>query len=100
MKQRPSPPEPPPLEAHLGFWLRFLSNHGSDRFRRLLEEQGVNVTKRVALRTPWVGAGTCHAGLKQLLQRAGCAGYTVWLAGRHLSDLGRSGETHVERTPD
>jgi len=37
---------------------------------------------------------------KQLTQRAGCAGYTVWLAGRHVSYLGRRGETHVERFPD
>lgn len=37
---------------------------------------------------------------KQLSQRAGCAAYTVWLAGRHVTYLGRRGETHVERFPD
>lgn len=36
---------------------------------------------------------------KQLSQRAGCIGYTVWLAGRHVTYLGRRGETHVERFP-
>ena len=37
---------------------------------------------------------------KQLSRRAGCVGYTVWIAGRHVSYLGRKGETHVERFPD
>lgn len=36
---------------------------------------------------------------KRLTQRAGCAGYTVWIAGRHVSYYGRSGETHIERFP-
>ncbi|AVP96993.1 DUF1398 domain-containing protein [Ahniella affigens] len=33
-------------------------------------------------------------------QRAGCAAYTVWITGRHVTYLGRRGETHVERFPD
>ena len=37
---------------------------------------------------------------KQLSQRAGCIGYTVWIAGRHVTYLGRRGETHVERFPN
>lgn len=37
---------------------------------------------------------------KRLSQRAGCIGYTVWIAGRHVTYLGRRGETHVERFPD
>lgn len=37
---------------------------------------------------------------KRLTQRAGCAGYTVWIAGRHVTYFGRRGETHVERFPD
>lgn len=37
---------------------------------------------------------------KRLSQLAGCAAYTVWLAGRHVSYYGRRGETHVERFPD
>ena len=37
---------------------------------------------------------------KQLSQHAGCVGYTVWIAGRHVTYLGRRGETHVERFPD
>jgi uncharacterized protein YbcV (DUF1398 family) len=37
---------------------------------------------------------------KQLSQQAGCVGYTVWIAGRHVTYFGRKGETHVERFPD
>ncbi len=36
---------------------------------------------------------------KHLSQRAGCVGYTVWIAGRHVVYLGRRGESHVERFP-
>jgi uncharacterized protein YbcV (DUF1398 family) len=31
---------------------------------------------------------------------AGCVGYTVWIAGRHVAYVGRRGEVHVERFPD
>jgi len=37
---------------------------------------------------------------KLLSQQAGCVGYTVWIAGRHVTYQGRRGETHVERFPD
>lgn len=37
---------------------------------------------------------------KKLSQRAGCIGYTVWIAGRHVTYLGRCGETHIERFPN
>lgn len=37
---------------------------------------------------------------KMLSRQAGCIGYTVWIAGRHVSYYGRRGETHVERFPD
>lgn len=37
---------------------------------------------------------------KQRSQAAGCVGYTVWLAGRHVAYHGRKGETHVEPFPD
>lgn len=39
-----------PLEAHLGFWLRFVSNHVSLAFRRQVEARGVTVAEWVALR--------------------------------------------------
>ncbi|HLV67696.1 MAG TPA: hypothetical protein VKY73_17875 [Polyangiaceae bacterium] len=31
--------------------------------------------------------------------RAGCVGYIVWLAGRHVAYFGRRGETHIEPFP-
>lgn len=37
---------------------------------------------------------------KQLTQRAGCIGYTVWITGRHVVYRGRRGQTHTERFPD
>lgn len=36
---------------------------------------------------------------KRLSQQAGCVGYTVWIAGRHVVYHGRRGETHVEQFP-
>lgn len=37
---------------------------------------------------------------KRLSMAAGCVGYTVWIAGRHVSYFGRKGETHVEHFPN
>lgn len=37
---------------------------------------------------------------KKLSQAAGCIGYTVWIAGRHVTYFGRKGETHIERFPN
>ncbi len=39
-----------PLGAHLGYWLRFVSNHVSAAFARKLEVRGVTVAEWVALR--------------------------------------------------
>lgn len=45
------PPSPPnPLKAHLGYWLRLVSNHVSHAFSRRLEEHGVTVAEWVVLR--------------------------------------------------
>lgn len=41
-----------------------------------------------------------YPAFKRLTQAAGCVGYTVWLAGRHVAYMGRRGETHVEHFPD
>ena len=37
---------------------------------------------------------------KRLSIQAGCIGYMVWIAGRHVTYFGRRGETHVERFPN
>lgn len=36
---------------------------------------------------------------KRLSMQSGCTGYTVWIAGRHVTYYGRKGETHVEHFP-
>lgn len=38
------------LEAHLGYWLRFVSNHVSQSFSRKLEARGVSVAGWVVMR--------------------------------------------------
>ena len=58
---------------------------------------------RDAVRAAILGAQqgrVMYPEFKTLSQRAGCVGYTVWIAGRHVTYLGRRGETHVERFPD
>lgn len=74
-----------PLEAHLGFWLRFVSNHVSLRFRQLLEERGATVTEWVALRTLLEQSGTRHASLIQAL------GMTKGAASKVISRLEEKG---------
>ena len=56
-----------PLDAHLGFWLRFVSNHVSARFSQLVEGEGSSVTEWVALRTLFDNTQTTHAELIQAL---------------------------------
>lgn len=63
MKSKSTAPPPTALEGHLGFWLRFVSNHVSLRFRQQLEHQGVTVAEWVALRTLWEQPETRHADL-------------------------------------
>jgi DNA-binding MarR family transcriptional regulator len=38
------------LESHLGYWLRYISNHVSHRFAQRLEQSGVTVAEWVVLR--------------------------------------------------
>lgn len=56
-----------------------------------------------ALRVAILGAQqgrVMYPDFKRQSQRAGCAAYTVWIAGRHVVYHGRRGESHVERFPD
>ncbi|WP_181318304.1 MarR family winged helix-turn-helix transcriptional regulator [Pseudogemmobacter blasticus] len=41
---------PSPLTAHLGYWLRLVSNHVSARFAERLDRLGITVAEWVALR--------------------------------------------------
>jgi DNA-binding MarR family transcriptional regulator len=43
-------PAPSSLESHLGFWLRFVSNHVSHAFKLKVEAHGVTVAEWVVLR--------------------------------------------------
>lgn len=61
------PPTTSPLEAHLGFWLRFVSNRVSERFEKLLAAKMISVTEWVALRTLYQSSGVTHAELIETL---------------------------------
>ena len=44
------------LEDHLGYWLRYVSNHVSNAFRRKVEAKGVTVAEWVVLRELHAGS--------------------------------------------
>lgn len=81
----PKTTSPPPLEAHLGFWLRFVSNQVSQRFRQQLEAQGVTVAEWVALRTLLAQGEGSHARLIDAL------GMTKGAASKVISRLEEKG---------
>jgi DNA-binding MarR family transcriptional regulator len=56
------------LESHVGFWLRFASNHVSQAFARKVEGEGVTVAEWVVLRELY-SAGATHPS--QLAERLG-----------------------------
>lgn len=56
-----------PLDAHLGFWLRRVSNRVSGRFREAVEEAGSSVTEWVALRQLYDERISSHASLMAAL---------------------------------
>ena len=59
---------PSPLEEHLGYWLRCLSNFVSHSFAERLEKQGVSVAQWVVLRTLYDCSG---ATLNEAAERVG-----------------------------
>ncbi len=75
-----------PLDAHLGFWLRYVSNHVSARFAERLDAEGVSVSDWVALRTLWDAPGnSTHDELIQAL------GMTKGAASKIVSRLEEKG---------
>jgi hypothetical protein len=46
----PSSPDASDLTDHLGYWLRYVSNHVSQTFARKIEARGVTVAERVLMR--------------------------------------------------
>jgi len=59
--------EPSPLDAHLGFWLRFVSNHVSHAFSQKVEGQGVTVAEWVVLRQLLASGPVAPSGIAEAL---------------------------------
>jgi DNA-binding MarR family transcriptional regulator len=63
MHARTPPPEVTDLRSHLGFWLRFVSNHVSHGFARNLDGSGVTVAEWVILREMFDSPSTSPSAL-------------------------------------
>lgn len=73
------------LDAHLGFWLRFVSNQVSSRFEALLAEHSTSVTEWVAMRALYGNKTVTHADLINTL------GMTKGAASKIISRLEAKG---------
>jgi DNA-binding MarR family transcriptional regulator len=56
-----------PLEVHLGYWLRLVSNHVSRRFANVLQDKQLSVAEWVALNHIEKHAGTTAANLADVM---------------------------------
>ncbi len=99
------------LEAHLGYWLRFVSNHVSHSFQKKAEANGVTVSEWVVLRemfrlgctSPTVlaqVAGMSKGAVSKLIDRLegkGMVSKSILLADRrqHSIELTSEGEALV-----
>jgi DNA-binding MarR family transcriptional regulator len=63
MRPRTPPPDVTELRSHIGFWLRFVSNHVSHTFARKLEGSGVTVAEWVILREMFDSTSTSPSAL-------------------------------------
>jgi DNA-binding MarR family transcriptional regulator len=63
MRPRTPPPEVTDLRSHIGFWLRFVSNHVSHAFARKLNGSGVTVAEWVILREMFDSPSTSPSAL-------------------------------------
>jgi DNA-binding MarR family transcriptional regulator len=63
MRPRTPASEVTGLQSHIGFWLRFVSNHVSHTFARKLEGSGVTVAEWVILREMFDSASTSPSAL-------------------------------------
>ena len=66
-KPRRNPPHISGLEAHLGYWLRLVSNHVSHGFSRRVEAQGVTVAEWVVMRELYEQDAIAPSALAQRL---------------------------------
>ncbi|MDP2380820.1 MAG: MarR family winged helix-turn-helix transcriptional regulator, partial [Pseudohongiella sp.] len=57
-------PSVSPLEAHLGFWMRFISNQASGNLDKLLKPHDISVSEWVVMRTLYQRDGVSHAELQ------------------------------------
>lgn len=64
----PSQPSPSHLTAHLGYWLRHVSNHVSQAFARKVEREGVTVAEWVLMRELY---GQVEVAPSRLAERLG-----------------------------
>jgi len=67
MNPHPVPSHISELEDHVGFWLRFVSNHVSEQFRKRVEQNGVSLSEWVALRAMYRHEQSSAADLMQAL---------------------------------
>ncbi len=63
MRARTPPPAVTELRSHIGFWLRFVSNHVSHGFARNLDGSGVTVAEWVILREMFNSPSTSPSAL-------------------------------------
>lgn len=59
--------DPSHLTSHLGFWLRYVSNHVSQAFARKVEARGVTVAEWVVLRELYGAAAVAPSRLAEKL---------------------------------
>lgn len=67
MKRPTQPAAARPLDAHLGYWLRLVSNHVSQGFARKVEAAGVTVAEWVLLRALFDHAAVTPSALAEQL---------------------------------
>ncbi|MGA7156499.1 MAG: MarR family winged helix-turn-helix transcriptional regulator [Acidobacteriaceae bacterium] len=65
MKEHTAKP-PSDLQTHIGFWLRFVSNHVSHAFAQRLVDSGVTVAEWVILREMFDREGTAPSDLAEI----------------------------------
>lgn len=73
------------LDAHLGYWLRFVSNHVSQAFARKLQERGVTVAEWVTMRCLFGEDGVAPS---QLADRIGMTRGAITKLADRLIDRG------------
>ena len=87
-----------PLEAHVGYWLRYVSNHVSHAFALKVAEHGVTVAEWVALRELFDSPGMMQTTLADRLgmTRGAISKLTHRLEAKHLAV--REGDPHDKGT--